>query len=78
MLALVLSASVAYAQGGATASIAGTVVDASGGVVPGVTVTVKNDATSASYEAVTSESGTFVVPALPAGTYSVTVALEGF
>ena len=68
----------AHAQGGATSTLAGTVTDASGAVVPGASVTVKNMATSATSEAVTNEQGLFTVPALNAGKYSVTVTLAGF
>jgi hypothetical protein len=68
----------AYGQGGITASLSGTVVDSSGAVLPGVSVTVRNNATSTEFTAVTSENGTFVVPALLPGTYTATVSLEGF
>src|SRR4029453_8281052 len=67
-----------YAQGGATSSISGTVTDASGAVIPGADVTVKNNATGAEATAVTAENGTFSVPALNAGIYTVTVKLTGF
>jgi hypothetical protein len=68
----------AYAQGGATSSLSGSVTDTSGAIVPGATVTVRNDATSAESSAVTSDQGTFTIPALNAGTYTVTVTLVGF
>src|SRR5262245_38412556 len=74
----VLVSTFAYAQGGATSSISGTVADASGLVIPGAEVTVKNNATGAEATSVTAENGTFSVPALNAGTYTVTVKLMGF
>jgi hypothetical protein len=70
---------VCYAQGGgALSSITGTVVDQSGGVIPGADVSLKNAATGAEFKAVTSESGTFSIPALDAGTYTATVSMSGF
>ncbi|MFB3853897.1 MAG: carboxypeptidase regulatory-like domain-containing protein [Vicinamibacterales bacterium] len=69
----------ARAQGGATtASLSGIVRDISGGVVPGASVVVKNDATGAQFEAVADGEGRFTVPALLPGTYTVTVSLMGF
>src|SRR5262245_17629789 len=68
----------AFGQGSATTSLSGTVTDNGGGVIPGATVVVKNDATGVAYETITTESGAFNVPALDAGTYSVTVSLSGF
>jgi hypothetical protein len=67
-----------HAQGTAATSLAGTVVDTGGGVIPGVTVSVKNNATGATFETVTNTTGAFSVPALDAGTYTVTVSLSGF
>jgi hypothetical protein len=81
LLALALvpaAASLAFAQGTAATSLAGTVVDTGGGVIPGVTVVVKNNATGATFDTVTNTSGAFSVPALDAGTYTVTVSLSGF
>ena len=66
-----------YAQG-LTGHIAGSVVDSSGSVLPGATVTVKNTATQISRETTTDETGAFVVTDLLAGTYDVTVALTSF
>jgi hypothetical protein len=61
----------------ATSSISGTVVDSAGGAIPGAAVVVKNQA-GASFETVTNGEGLFTVPALGAGTYTVTVSLTGF
>src|SRR4051812_4002405 len=77
-LALCVSASPVFAQGSGTTSLSGVVTDTGGGVIPGATVVVKNDATGVSYESITTESGAFNVPALDAGTYTATVSLSGF
>jgi hypothetical protein len=68
----------ANAQGSGTTSLSGVVTDTDGGVIPGATVIIKNDATGVSYETVSSSSGAFNVPALDAGTYTATVSLSGF
>lgn len=75
---LTLASASAFAQGGATSSISGVVVDTGGGVLPGATVVVRNNATGTSFEAVTNETGAFSVPALDVGVYTVTVSLAGF
>jgi hypothetical protein len=61
-----------------TGQISGTVRDASGGVLPGVTVTVTNVNTNNAYTAVTGARGEYVVTNLPVGTYSVRAELQGF
>jgi hypothetical protein len=66
----------AFGQG-ATSSISGTIVDSAGGVIPGATVTVTS-ATGVAFESVTNAAGIFSVPAVAAGTYTVTVTLTGF
>lgn len=68
----------AFAQGGAAASLAGSVVDTAGAVIPGATVEVRNTATGTVERVVTNASGVFQVPGLSPGTYTVTVTLEGF
>jgi hypothetical protein len=68
----------AFAQGTATSSITGVVVDADGGLIPGATVLVKNDNTGTEYSAVTTSTGSFTVPAVSTGTYTLTVSLQGF
>ena len=67
-----------FAQGTATSSIAGVVVDSADSVVPGASITVKNESTGAEFFAVSGENGGFTVPALNIGTYTVTVTLTGF
>ena len=67
----------AYGQG-ATSSLTGTVRDSGGGVIPGATVEVKNNATGVVTPVVTNTSGAYTVPAIPVGTYTVTVTLSGF
>jgi hypothetical protein len=82
ILAAILVATVGlvcYGQGGgAASSLSGTVVDQSGGVIPGADVTLKNNDTGTEFKVVTSESGTFSIPSLPAGTYTGTVSMAGF
>lgn len=78
VLALVLSAGVAYAQGSTTSTISGRIVDTSGGVLPGATITAKHLGNNTVSTTVTNAEGAFTLPSLQAGTYEVTVALEGF
>src|SRR5262245_47833880 len=59
-------------------AIQGTVVDQSGAVLPGVTVTVANSDTGLTRTVVTDESGTYRAELLPVGTYEVTAELSGF
>jgi hypothetical protein len=58
--------------------INGTVRDASGGVVPGATVTVTNVATNQPRDAVTDAQGFYRVVALEPGAYDVKAVLSGF
>jgi len=74
----VLFVTAAYAQGTATSSITGVVVDGTGGVIPGATILVKSDSTGTEFSAVSNSSGAFTVPAVNVGTYTVTVTLQGF
>lgn len=61
-----------------TGSISGEVRDASGSVMPGVNVTVLNTGTNVSKVVTTGPSGTYRVPFLIFGTYSVSAELQGF
>jgi hypothetical protein len=61
-----------------TASISGVVKDIGGAVLPGVSVSVKNDGSGAAQEVLTDAAGRYQVTALDAGSYTVTAALTGF
>ncbi|MGH9766321.1 MAG: carboxypeptidase regulatory-like domain-containing protein, partial [Blastocatellia bacterium] len=58
--------------------ISGTVVDISGALTPGVTVTVRNEMTRLTRVGATNGSGFYVVTNLPVGDYSVTAERQGF
>src|ERR1035441_385701 len=59
-------------------TILGSVTDPSGAVVAGATVKVKNLGTGLERTTVTSADGSYSVPELPIGSYSVTVSQTGF
>ncbi len=77
LLALLASSALPSAQS-ASSTITGVVLDAGGGVLPGVTVVVTSNANGSKFEVVSNDSGSFAVPALSAGLYTVTVSLPGF
>ncbi len=56
----------------------GTVTDAQGGVLPGVTVTAKSPALIGVQTAVTEPNGQYRFPSLPSGSYTLTFELQGF
>ena len=83
LAALVLMGIVVVGAGLAAAqdfrgTIEGTVTDSTGGVLPGVTVTVTNTATAVQQDVVTDESGRYRVLYLNPGSYSVAAELSGF
>ncbi len=61
-----------------TGTITGTVTDATGAVVPGVTVTLKSQDTSETRTYKTGPVGDYVFPALAPGKYDLTLAAPGF
>jgi hypothetical protein len=61
-----------------TAGIEGVVVDASGGVLPGVSIEVRNVNTNLTRTLVTDSEGRFAALQLPPGLYKVTFTLSGF
>src|SRR5262245_13524797 len=76
LLVVAVSASVASAQ---DASIAGTVRDVNGGVLPGVTVVASSPALiEKTRAAVTDGGGQYRITSLVPGVYTVTFTLTGF
>ncbi|HMF93155.1 MAG TPA: TonB-dependent receptor [Vicinamibacterales bacterium] len=61
-----------------TGTLSATVVDASGQVLPGATVTLTNEATGAGRAMMTNERGEFTFRAVQPGAYTVAVELSGF
>ncbi|HYZ83488.1 MAG TPA: carboxypeptidase regulatory-like domain-containing protein, partial [Bryobacteraceae bacterium] len=57
--------------------VSGTVADTTGAVIPGATVTVKNEKTGLERHVTASESGFYVVPQLLPGSYTVTGSMQG-
>lgn len=77
-MCLLLIAGGASAQTATTGSIAGTVTDAQGGVLPGATVTATHVDTGTTYDAVAGAEGHFSIPNVRVGRYSVAVTMNGF
>src|SRR5437763_567439 len=61
-----------------TGTIQGIITDPSGAILPGVSVTVHNLRTNQTRNVLTNETGTYIVPLLPVGTYEVTAEYTGF
>jgi hypothetical protein len=74
---LSLFSSTTYSQV-STATLVGAVRDATGGSVPGATITAKNIATGLARSATTDAAGNYVITTLQAGHYAITAAFAGF
>src|SRR6059036_3694577 len=61
-----------------TATILGVVRDASGALVPGVSITVKHTESGQTRTVVSDERGTYNAPLLPVGAYEITTTMPGF
>lgn len=77
-LSLLLLFAFSAAAQTSTSRIGGTVTDATGAVVPGATVTAKNEATGVAYTQQTTAAGLYAFPSLPVGSYTITVEKQGF
>src|SRR5688572_5566849 len=77
LVALVLAVGTARAQQ-MTATMAGSVRDTSGAIVPEATVTLKHVETGTTRTAVTNERGLYRMPALQVGQYEIAVEKPGF
>ncbi len=65
-------------HGQATGSFSGTITDNSGAVVTGAKVTVTSQATNVSRDAISDDTGHFLVPSLGVSDYTVSVEAAGF
>jgi hypothetical protein len=75
---LIFSSSLAAQTQITTGVIQGTVTDATGGVLPGVDVTIVNPGTNLTQSRTTGSDGRFVFLQLPPGRYTATFRLSGF
>src|SRR5262249_3929712 len=66
------------AQSAGTGALTGTVRDASGAIVPGVTVTLTSADTNQTRSAITTEDGSYRFSLLPPGNYGVKFTIPGF
>jgi hypothetical protein len=65
-------ATISYAQ------LSGTVLDPSGKVIVGATVSLRNTGTNRTYTATTNNTGVYVIPNLPPGPYELQINFTGF
>ena len=77
LLLLVVGAKRLQAQA-VTGNISGTVTDATGGVIAGANIQVKNTATGVTQTTVSNSQGRYNVPDLTVGTYEVQASNSGF
>src|SRR6266536_4064452 len=77
ILVLVGTVAMVVAQTG-TSNISGTVRDTTGAVVPGATVSAKNEATGVTSTQTTTDSGVYAFSSLPVGNYTITIEKQGF
>jgi hypothetical protein len=75
---MAVGAGAAEAEAQFRAAIQGTVADASGAAVPGVSVVAVNTATGVPTETVSGDAGFYRLSGLAPGTYTVTASLSGF
>ena len=82
MLALVIAFVVGFSAPlvarQSASELQGRVLDAQGGVLPGVGIVVTNEETGQFRETVSNADGSYFFSRVPPGTYSVTAQLQGF
>jgi hypothetical protein len=72
-----LPAAMAWAQG-STSRIEGTIIDATGAVVPNASVKATNEDTGVSYDTKTSTTGAYSIPSVTPGPYTLVASRPGF
>ncbi len=76
--AFLLAAGVPIHAQTTSASVSGIVKDAQGGVLPGVSVVIVNQAQGTEQTVTSDENGSFLFPYVPPGTYTIKLTLAGF
>jgi hypothetical protein len=61
-----------------TSTLTGTTLDGTGAAVPAAKITITNQETQLTREVVSDDGGTYNIPLLPPGQYSITVSKDGF
>ena len=74
LVAALLAAAAPVLAQRTAATIRGTVMDPTGGVIPGVTMTAKNQVTGFTRTVTSNTAGIYVFSDLPVGTYTVTAS----
>src|SRR4029077_10997959 len=77
-LLLLLSPVFLFAQASGTGTVTGRVADSSGGVLPGVTVTMKSPQVLGQFTAVTDAQGLYRISNLAPAAYEARAELQGF
>ena len=78
LLLIVSLAPASLAQSASTGAVSGTVTDPGNAVVVGARITATNRATGEKRTADSGSAGTYLIPFLPPGTYSVEASIKGF
>src|ERR1700691_3912999 len=78
LLVIAMGSSLRAQNAVSTGTLSGTVRDPSGANVPRATVSILSQSTGIKQTSTTNESGIYTFPALPVGSYDVTIAAPGF
>ena len=78
IIAIVLFGLARIADAQNTATLSGSIVDASGALLPGVQITVRQRTTGFTRSTITAADGRFVVAGISAGPYELRAELSGF
>jgi len=78
LIALLVALALPVSAQQGTTEVRGRVVDPQGAVLPGVTVTVRNQDTGMYRETVSGSDGTFIATGIVPGKYQVVAELQGF
>ena len=74
----VVCLSAALSVNAQSARVSGHVVDSRQGVIQGCEVTIRNTGAETRFRTVTTDSGSFLLPPVPPGTYEITASAPGF